>query len=283
MINPFYNDEEKRPRAAVRLLGFLILSFLILFIPSLIPITWVDYTLKALFLVGFYRFNLIFTDRRNWQEGGLIINNIWLKEFGIGTLAALSAMLMIFLIQLLSGGLRVAGFGWEADLNVVWFVPILIILVQMLSVGIYEEVMLRGYVLRNLHEGLQFQKINNKYALWAAVLLSSVLFGLLHVLNPNATVQAVVNIVAAGVMLALPFLWTGRLALSAGIHFSWNFFMSAIFGFNVSGLNVRNSLIRIEQQGPDFWTGSFWTGGRTDQSACDGTYSSDMLSVSVQK
>lgn len=255
MINPFYNAEEKRSRSAVRITGFFILSMLLTFFPSLIPVTWIDYSLKLVLVIGFYRFSIRFTDRRKWNESGLLMNQKWLTEFLQGTAIGFTVLMLIFITEYLTGGLRIIGFGWAGGNSGIWFVPVIIIFVQMLSVGFYEEIILRGYIMRNMHEGIQFAGIDNRISIGIAVILSSSLFSLLHALNPNVTTLALLNILAAGVMLAVPFILTGRLALSVGIHFSWNFFMSAVFGFNVSGLNVRNSVIRIEQLGPDIWTG----------------------------
>jgi membrane protease YdiL (CAAX protease family) len=56
-------------------------------------------------------------------------------------------------------------------------------------------------------------------------------------------------------MLAVPYLITGRLALSIGLHFSWNFFQGGVFGFRVSGMEFRHSIIQIQQGGPEWWTG----------------------------
>ncbi|HBQ58950.1 MAG TPA: CPBP family intramembrane metalloprotease domain-containing protein, partial [Balneolaceae bacterium] len=127
--------------------------------------------------------------------------------------------------------------------------------VRMISVGFYEELMTRGYLIPNITEGFTLGKITPQKATIIAITVSSALFGIMHAGNPNSSVTAVINIFLAGVMLAVPFVLTGRLALSIGIHFSWNFFQAGIFGFRVSGLEVRSSLIQIQQGGSDWWTG----------------------------
>ncbi|HKJ34165.1 MAG TPA: hypothetical protein VKA34_20200, partial [Balneolales bacterium] len=66
------------------------------------------------------------------------------------------------------------------------------------------------------------------------------------------------NIMAAGVMLALPFILTGRLSMSIGIHMAWNFFQGGVFGFAVSGLPFRYSILQITHNGPLLWTGRFF-------------------------
>ena len=83
-------------------------------------------------------------------------------------------------------------------------------------------------------------------AIWPAalsILAISVLFGLVHAGNPNATLLGIINVTLAGVMLGVPFLATGRLAMPIGIHFAWNFVQGGVVGVPVSGLAATNSLL----------------------------------------
>jgi len=64
-----------------------------------------------------------------------------------------------------------------------------------------------------------------------------------------------VNISLAGIMLAMPYVLTGRLWVSIGLHFSWNFSQGAIFGFPVSGKTFRTAVVQTVQDGPDWFTG----------------------------
>ncbi len=57
------------------------------------------------------------------------------------------------------------------------------------------------------------------------------------------------------ILLGLGYMLTGELAIPIGIHITWNFFQGYVFGFPVSGGASGNSLIAIQQGGPDLWTG----------------------------
>ncbi len=112
-------------------------------------------------------------------------------------------------------------------------------------VGWNEELLSRGYHLQTLASGTNL--------FWGVVISSSV-FGLAHLGNPNATWVSAAGIFFAGLFLAYGYLRTGQLWLSIGLHIGWNFFEGVVFGFPVSGLDIYR-LIRHQIQGPVIWTG----------------------------
>ncbi len=128
-------------------------------------------------------------------------------------------------------------------------------IVLFICVGIQEEITTRGYLLRNLAEGLHGLRIPPRAALIIAYLASSVLFGLLHTGNPHASAISTLNLVFAGLFLGLPFVLTGEMAISIGLHMAWNFFQGNVFGFPVSGTFSGPSFIAIQQSGPQWATG----------------------------
>jgi uncharacterized protein len=91
-----------------------------------------------------------------------------------------------------------------------------------------EELLIRGYPFRVLVEGAGAA---------IAVAATSVVFGLLHAMNPDASAVSVVNTILAGVMLSLACLRARSLWYAIGLHFSWNWTMAAL-GFPVSGLDM---------------------------------------------
>lgn len=255
MYNPFYNNGEKRLRSLFRILLFMFLFILSIGVPSLIPVTALDYVLRGLLIFGLYFLLFRYVDRRSWDFSGLKLSRQWWLECLAGTVIAGLVMGLIFVTEWQTGALEVTGFGWERNGSTYWLIPLLVFLIQMISVGFYEELMARGYLIPNITEGFTTGNITPQKATLIAIFISSSLFGIMHAGNPNATVTAVANIFLAGIMLAVPFVITGRLALPIGLHFAWNFFQGGIFGFRVSGMEFRNSLIQVQQGGPDWWTG----------------------------
>jgi len=131
-------------------------------------------------------------------------------------------------------GLFIMAFGYTIllFLNEISFVKININIYEIfistllfIFVAIAEEVMFRGYILRNLMLSV------NKYT---ALIISSLLFALIHLGNPNITWFSFFNIVLAGVFLGLSYIYTKNLWFPIALHLSWNLFQTLI-GFKVSG------------------------------------------------
>ena len=171
---------------------------------------------------------------------------------------ALGAMLMtgIFLVEISFGWIRVEG-AFESRLpGTPFWIALALPATIFLCVGVYEELFSRGYQLLNMAEGLNYPFLGPKGAIAAAWILSSSIFGFLHLGNPNATLLSAFNIALAGLLLGAGYVLTGQLAIPIGLHVTWNFFQGTVFGFPVSGLGpVGASFLEIEQAGPDLWTG----------------------------
>lgn len=255
-MNPFINKSEQRLRAGIRIAVYIFFSFLIITVGNSLPLSGFQYVVTSALTFGFFWLCFRFVDNRpNIKQAGLTLTKKWWVEFGVGCGIAVIAMLFIFVIEWASGDLIFMGFSWENAASTSWVLPFLIFFIQMLNVGFYEEVMSRSYLIPNFKEAFTFTKVPPAKATITAIVFSSVLFSFAHGFNPNLTVFALINITIAGVMLAVPYILTGRLAFSVGIHFAWNFAQGGIFGFRVSGLPIRGSLIQIQQGGSPMWTG----------------------------
>jgi hypothetical protein len=114
-------------------------------------------------------------------------------------------------------------------------------------VGWNEELLFRGYQLQTIASGTNLS--------WGVV-LSSLIFGLAHLSNPNAGAvwQVASGILLAGLFLSFAYVRTRDLWLAIGLHIGWNFFEGVVFGFPVSGLEIYR-LLRVTVAGPELWTG----------------------------
>jgi hypothetical protein len=252
----FVNKNEGRARAWIRIPFYIVLVFVLMALSNSLPLGGAQFVFTALVVFGFTWLMFRFGDQRSsHKQLGLNVSLVWWKEFGGGVAIGMVAMAAIFGVEYYSGGLEIVGFGWHGRTGISWLAPVVLFLAQMLSVGFYEEIMSRSYLINNFKEGFTGWKINPQQATVLAIIMSSALFGMFHIANPNASVFALINIFGAGVMLSIPYVLTGRLAYSVGLHFSWNFFQGGVFGFRVSGITIRNSIIQIHQKGDNFFTG----------------------------
>ncbi|HET6527489.1 MAG TPA: type II CAAX endopeptidase family protein [Balneolaceae bacterium] len=261
-MNIFINPEEQRPRAGWRLLlQFIIMFFFAGFATLIFRVLWPTsltfaYVLpQCLGIVASIWLAAWLLDNRSITDYGLHFGGQWLKDFGAGVLIAGLAMASIFGIEWLKGWVNITQFGWNVPSEIPFATAIISSLLAMLMVGFYEELLSRGYQVLNLTEGLRFPQIGERGAVVIAVLATSTLFGFMHGGNPNVTPVAIFNIILAGIVLAIPYILTGSLALSIGLHFSWNFVQGAVLGFPVSGMNLETSVIQIQQSGAQLWTG----------------------------
>ncbi len=95
-------------------------------------------------------------------------------------------------------------------------------------IAVVEETLFRGYILKNLM--LSF----NKYI---ALIVTSIMFSLMHGYNPNIDLFSLLDLFFAGVLLGLSYIYTKNLWFPIGLHLSWNLFQS-LLGFNVSGQDI---------------------------------------------
>ena len=117
----------------------------------------------------------------------------------------------------------------------------------MAAAAVTEEVLFRGVLFRFIERGA---------GTWIAVVASSVLFGLWHLPNPNASLLGIAIItVGAGGLLAAAYMATRSLWLPIGIHFGWNLAASAIFSTEVSGNGTPAGLLDATTSGPLLVTG----------------------------
>jgi uncharacterized protein len=198
-----------------------------------------------------------FFDRRALFGFGLRIDRRWWLDFGFGLLLGALLMAGIFLTELAAGWVTVSG-AFETTREGDPFFPVILApLVGWVLLGIYEELVFRGYQLTNMAEGLNFGRLGPRGAIVLAVVLSSSLFGGFHVWNPSASAISTVNLALwGGLLLGSSYVLSGRLALAMGLHIAWNFFEGNVFGFPVSGVEpVGATFLSIEQSGPLIFTG----------------------------
>lgn len=117
-----------------------------------------------------------------------------------------------------------------------------------LTVAFGEEIISRGYI-----HGL----IKRYYGIKPAIIVTSLIFSLLHIFNDNFLQNPLplISLFLAGVLFGVSREVTGGLWVPIGIHFTWNLFQGNVYGFEVSGLNFGLSVLEIERTGHPLITG----------------------------
>lgn len=186
-----------------------------------------------------------FLDKQSIESLGLKVNLQALVDILAGIGITFVQMGFIYAMMHALGWVTFRGFAWEDDSFSLVLSGVLTFLVIFLLVGWNEELLSRGYHLQTFASGLN---------LFWGVVLSSIVFGLLHVGNPGSSWSAVAGITLAGLYFAFAYIRTKQLWLPIGLHIGWNFSEGVVFGFPVSGLDMY-ALTRIEVTGPELWTG----------------------------
>jgi len=249
----FISSDEPRLRAGWRLLLQTLLMILIgiptSFIAGLIRVGGSELFLSQIIeLVIFISSIYIarrFLDKRSFVSLGLQVNKQAFIDILIGIAITFVMMGSIYLAEVVAGWLTFESFAWQTEPAINVITGVLMFFVVFIFVGWNEELLSRGYHLQTIASGTNM--------FWGVVISSSV-FGLAHLGNPNATWVSAAGIFFAGIFLAYGYLRTGQLWLSIGLHIGWNFFEGVVFGFPVSGLDIYR-LIRHQVQGPEIWTG----------------------------
>ena len=139
----------------------------------------------------------------------------------------------------LAGGYRIDGWGSPA--------AAVGLLGLTATVVAAEELVFRGLVQRLLEERL---------GTWIALAATAVLFGAVHLVNPDATLWGAAAVaIEGGGMLGAAYAATRTLWLPMGLHFGWNIAGGGIFGTVVSGSGTPQGLLDGATSGPALLTG----------------------------
>jgi CAAX protease family protein len=126
------------------------------------------------------------------------------------------------------------------------FLPAAVSLLILIGGAVQEELVFRGII---------FRKLESSFGSWIAIAVSAILFGILHLLSPTATlVGAIALVISAGVLFAAIYILTRSLWWAIGVHLGWNFFEGPVFGVQVSG-HIIPGFFSSAITGPEVWTG----------------------------
>lgn len=123
----------------------------------------------------------------------------------------------------------------------------LIVFLGWMVQGAAEEALARGWMLPTLAA---------RYKPWVGILLSSLFFAVLHGLNPNLSLIALLNLFLFGLFAAFYALREGSLWGISALHSVWNWVQGNFFGLQVSGTEAGGGmLLNLQETGADWLTG----------------------------
>jgi membrane protease YdiL (CAAX protease family) len=241
--NLFFPPHGHRLRAGWRLLGWLLLMLLFLFVG--IFLTALVLAIVHLKLNPFTTLNVLVCLQMSATLGAIrivdpafgtqcIVPVRWRDAF-FGIVFAFAMLGYIFWGMISFGWIRIVAMGglaWE-------YLPLFML------IAVYEEFLFRGFIL---------QMVAKSSKIFWGMLVSSIAFGLAHANNPGGGLAPVLGIFAAGLLFGWAAVRTKTLWLCIGLHFGWNLFEGLIFGFPTSGLMLP-AVLTLHINGPILWTG----------------------------
>ena len=173
-------------------------------------------------------------DKLKLKSAGLKINlKLSLQSFIFGGIF----ILLFFLIFLVTGEITLRETTFNSK-------EIIFSFIALFFAALAEEVAFRVYI---------FRIIEVKLGLIWALAISSFLFTLMHLLNPNLGIIPILNLFLAGLMLGFVYYKTKNIWFVTLLHLGWNL-AQTLLGFNVSGEDFY-SIFNFSKIKNDIWTG----------------------------
>ena len=202
--------------------SFMLLSLWICIVEILVPILYcVCIEKRSALSMGFQKKKWI----RSYAKGLLIGTFLIIATWAMGYVAGV--------------------YHYETLANI-QIVAVLFYAIGFIIQSMGEEVMVRGYFMNSL---------TNKVGSWGAILISSLVFSLLHLVNAGFNIYAFLDIFLIGIFLGMYVLKTGNIWGASAIHFAWNFIQGVILGIPVSGIPIGASIWKLGaiQENGNIW------------------------------
>ncbi|HET6255017.1 MAG TPA: CPBP family intramembrane glutamic endopeptidase [Puia sp.] len=196
-------------------------------------------TVFAIFVCAIY--TRLFPHYRDRKGIGLTSRNL-LRYLTGGILLGAGLASAVILIQYLSHVLTISAIRS--------FPPLLPDLWNTFVNSTIAEILIIGIFFRITEEWL---------GSWLALLILAVVFVILHITAPGATIISAIAVSThAALLLGPAYIYTRSLWVPVAIHFAWDFSFAGLYGASVNGYTMDNSLLATGTNGPDLLTGGYF-------------------------
>lgn len=244
-----FRAQDNRLKTIWRMLLFLAMVILLVLPLTLFRQTILQFFGATIVLVAALYLSAQYLDKRPFSAYGLVPLRLTLTQIPMGLFIGSLAVLTVLFTGYVTGAFMIARNPLGIDVHL-----LILFAVKMLFVSVIEESFFRGYLVINLSESFSGLFSHKNGGLITALVLSSCLFGLAHAGNYHASWLSISFLAINGMVWCVPFLRTGNLGLSIGMHWSWNFTQSML-GLTMSGNEANQAFFIVSDQGSSLVTG----------------------------
>ena len=232
---------DPRPRAHWRILLAVVASLAIVVVTDMTlafglagtPAGYVVATVgRVVAVFGVLALTARWLDRRRLGDYGLARGGRWWADVAVGAAIGFGMFAFSSGVGIAAGWIEVRDILSPAATGGLWLMLALVAL-RLAAVSLWEEVLFRGVMIKNAAESLA-QRWPRTRAVLMATAISTVVFAAIHVpqslgAEGMSLARMAVMWVTMGGLLALPYVVTGQLGLSLGLHLTVNLALQHVF------------------------------------------------------
>lgn len=237
---PFRHPDEGRARTVWRVLVPLVGTMASLVVLDLVFVQPIQDRPAGYLVAAGGRFAVAFgiigmtarwLDRRRLRDYGLRGDGWWWTDLAAGAVTGLAMFAASAGVGIAGGWLEVRAILPSVAAGGTWTI-LALATVRLAAVGFWEELVFRGVMICNTAEGLGRRR-SPAVAVTIASLISTAVFALIHVPQHLGTDMPLGRMalmwVLLGALLALPYVLTGQLGFSIGLHLTVNLALQHVF------------------------------------------------------
>src|SRR5580658_7500246 len=182
-------------------------------------------------------------EKRSFADYGLPPHEAFGKRFWQGVPLGLAMLSLLMALIAMFHGFSLGGFALTGREAIKYG---LLYGIGFILVGIFEEFSFRGYMQSTLASGMGF---------WPAAIVLGILFGAIHLQNSGEAIYGAVMAGCFGLVAAFSLRRTGNIWFAIGMHSSWDWGETYLYGVPDSGLLAKGHLLNASFHGPTWLTG----------------------------